>query len=87
MVYDEIRVALAHNHQLLRNTSFEAAADLLAAAKMTYVYGQGGGSTALADELRFRLVRFGRPVASRTACCSGWWPRRCRATPSSSRCR
>ncbi|AZQ52265.1 MurR/RpiR family transcriptional regulator [Burkholderia cenocepacia] len=64
MVYDEIRVALAHNHQLLRNTSFDAAADLLAGAKMTYVYGQGGGSTALADELRFRLVRFGRPVAS-----------------------
>ncbi|MFP3559649.1 SIS domain-containing protein, partial [Paraburkholderia sp. SIMBA_049] len=31
---------------------------------MVYVYGQGGGSTALADELRFRLVRFGRPVAS-----------------------
>lgn len=64
VVYDEIRVALAHNHQLLRNTSFDAAADLLAGAKMIYVYGQGGGSTALADELRFRLVRFGRPVAS-----------------------
>ncbi len=64
VVYDEIRVALAHNHQLLRNTSFDAAADLLAGAKMVYVYGQGGGSTALADELRFRLVRFGRPVAS-----------------------
>ncbi|NIF44055.1 MurR/RpiR family transcriptional regulator [Burkholderia sp. Tr-862] len=64
VVYDEIRVALAHNHQLLRNTSFDAAADRLAGAKMVYVYGQGGGSTALADELRFRLVRFGRPVAS-----------------------
>ncbi|HGL4256515.1 MurR/RpiR family transcriptional regulator [Burkholderia dolosa] len=64
VVYDDIRVALAHNHQLLRNTSFDAAADLLAGAKMIYVYGQGGGSTALADELRFRLVRFGRPVAS-----------------------
>jgi len=64
LVYDEIQVALAHNHQLLRQTSFTAAADLLAGAKMIYVYGQGGGSTALADELRFRLVRFGRPVAS-----------------------
>ncbi|KVU41818.1 transcriptional regulator [Burkholderia ubonensis] len=64
VVYDEIQVALAHNHQLLRQTSFDAAADLLAGAKMVYVYGQGGGSTALADELRFRLVRFGRPVAS-----------------------
>ncbi|MBN3790881.1 MurR/RpiR family transcriptional regulator [Burkholderia sp. Ac-20353] len=64
VVYDEIQVALAHNHQLLRQTSFDAAADQLAGAKMIYVYGQGGGSTALADELRFRLVRFGRPVAS-----------------------
>lgn len=64
VVYDEIRGALAHNHQLLRQTSFDATADLLASAKMIYVYGQGGGSTALADELRFRLVRFGRPVAS-----------------------
>ncbi|PCE31734.1 MurR/RpiR family transcriptional regulator [Burkholderia ubonensis] len=64
VVYDEIQVALAHNHQLLRQTSFDAAADLLAGARMIYVYGQGGGSTALADELRFRLVRFGRPVAS-----------------------
>ncbi len=64
LVYDDIQVALAHNHQLLRQTSFTAAADLLAGAKMIYVYGQGGGSTALADELRFRLVRFGRPVAS-----------------------
>ncbi|WP_110419964.1 MurR/RpiR family transcriptional regulator [Burkholderia vietnamiensis] len=64
VVYDEICVALAHNHPLLRNTSFDAAADLLAGAQMIYVSGQGGGSTALADELRFRLVRFGRPVAS-----------------------
>ncbi|EEE05880.1 MurR/RpiR family transcriptional regulator [Burkholderia multivorans] len=64
VVYDEIRVALAHNHQLLRNASFDAAADRLVGAKMIYVYGQGGGSTALADELRFRLVRFGRPVAT-----------------------
>jgi RpiR family carbohydrate utilization transcriptional regulator len=28
------------------------------------VFGMGGGSTALADEMRFRLVRLGRPVAS-----------------------
>jgi RpiR family carbohydrate utilization transcriptional regulator len=64
LVHDEIQIALAHNHQLLKQTSFDAPAAALAAAKMIYVYGQGGGSTALADELRFRLVRFGRPVAS-----------------------
>ena len=32
-------------------------------------------------------VSAGRSRATGTACCSGWWPRRCRATPSSSRCR
>ncbi len=63
-VYEDVRIALEHNHRLLRQTSFDAAAAALAAANMIYVYGQGGGSTALADELRFRLVRFGRPVAS-----------------------
>ena len=31
---------------------------------MIYVFGMGGGSTALADEMRFRLVRLGRPVAT-----------------------
>ncbi|WP_017923907.1 MurR/RpiR family transcriptional regulator, partial [Burkholderia glumae] len=63
-VYDEVRVTLEHHHALLRQTAFDAAAAALAGARMIYVYGQGGGSTALADELRFRLVRFGRPVAS-----------------------
>ncbi|KAF1029972.1 MAG: HTH-type transcriptional regulator HexR [Burkholderia plantarii] len=63
-VYDDIRVALEHHHALLAQASFDAGAGALAAARMIYVYGQGGGSTALADELRFRLVRFGRPVAS-----------------------
>uniref|UniRef100_UPI00197EC519 MurR/RpiR family transcriptional regulator n=1 Tax=Burkholderia sp. Ac-20379 TaxID=2703900 RepID=UPI00197EC519 len=53
-----------HHHALLRQTAFDAPAEALARARMVYVYGQGGGSTALADELRFRLVRFGRPVAS-----------------------
>ncbi len=63
-VFDDVQVALAHNQQLLRQTGFDAAAQALVAARMIYVYGQGGGSTALADELRFRLVRFGCPVAS-----------------------
>ncbi|WP_238145752.1 MurR/RpiR family transcriptional regulator [Burkholderia gladioli] len=63
-VYEDVRATLEQHHALLRQTAFEAPAAALAGARMIYVYGQGGGSTALADELRFRLVRFGRPVAS-----------------------
>ncbi|WP_323122790.1 MurR/RpiR family transcriptional regulator [Burkholderia alba] len=63
-IFDDVQVALAHNQQLLRQTAFGPAADALVAAQMIYAYGQGGGSTALADELRFRLVRFGLPIAS-----------------------
>jgi RpiR family transcriptional regulator, carbohydrate utilization regulator len=63
-VYDEIHGALARNHELLRQAPFTEAAAALAAARMIYVFGMGGGSSALADEMRFRLVRLGRPVAS-----------------------
>ena len=63
-VYDEIHAALARNHELLRQAPFVQAAAALGAARMIYVFGMGGGSSALADELRFRLVRLGRPVAS-----------------------
>ncbi|SDB84671.1 MurR/RpiR family transcriptional regulator [Paraburkholderia lycopersici] len=63
-VYDEIHAALARNHELLRQAPFAQAAAVLGAARMIYVFGMGGGSSALADEMRFRLVRLGRPVAS-----------------------
>ncbi|MEX3986061.1 MurR/RpiR family transcriptional regulator [Paraburkholderia sp. EG287A] len=63
-VYDEIHTALARNHELLCQAPFAQAAAALAQARMIYVFGMGGGSSALADEMRFRLVRLGRPVAS-----------------------
>ncbi|QGZ53731.1 MurR/RpiR family transcriptional regulator [Paraburkholderia acidiphila] len=63
-VYDEIHTALARNHELLRQAPFAQAAAALARSRMIYVFGMGGGSSALADEMRFRLVRLGRPVAS-----------------------
>jgi RpiR family transcriptional regulator, carbohydrate utilization regulator len=63
-VYGEIHTALARNHELLRQAPFAQAAAALGAARMIYVFGMGGGSSALADEMRFRLVRLGRPVAS-----------------------
>lgn len=63
-VYGEIHAALEQNHELLRQAPFAEAAAALAQARMIYVFGMGGGSSALADEMRFRLVRLGRPVAS-----------------------
>jgi len=63
-VFDEVQTALTHNHQLLLQAPISNAAAALRAARMIYVYGMGGGSTALADEMRFRLVRLGRPVAT-----------------------
>jgi len=63
-VFDELQTALTHNHQLLCQAPVAQAAAALREARMIYVFGMGGGSTALADEMRFRLVRLGRPVAT-----------------------
>ncbi|MDR5736755.1 MULTISPECIES: MurR/RpiR family transcriptional regulator [unclassified Caballeronia] len=63
-IFDEVQATLAQNQGALRAAPIAEAADALAAASMVYVFGMGGGSTALADEMRFRLVRLGRPVAS-----------------------
>ncbi|CAG4890939.1 HTH-type transcriptional regulator HexR [Paraburkholderia saeva] len=63
-IFDELQTALAHNHQLLCQAPLADAAAVLREARMIYVFGMGGGSTALADEMRFRLVRLGRPVAT-----------------------
>jgi DNA-binding MurR/RpiR family transcriptional regulator len=63
-IFDEVQATLAQNQGALAAAPIAQAADTLAAASMIYVFGMGGGSTALADEMRFRLVRLGRPVAS-----------------------
>jgi RpiR family transcriptional regulator, carbohydrate utilization regulator len=63
-IFDDVQTTLAHNQGALRAAPIAEAADALADASMIHVFGMGGGSTALADEMRFRLVRLGRPVAS-----------------------
>jgi RpiR family transcriptional regulator, carbohydrate utilization regulator len=63
-VFDEIHTALARNHELLHGAPIAEAAAALRDARMIYVFGMGGSSTALADEARFRLVRLGLPVAT-----------------------
>jgi RpiR family carbohydrate utilization transcriptional regulator len=39
-------------------------AAMMEAARMVAVFGMGGGSSVLADEAKFRLMRLGCPVAS-----------------------
>jgi len=63
-IFEDVQTALAQNQGALRSAPVAEAAEALAAASMIYVFGMGGGSTALADEMQFRLVRLGRPVAS-----------------------
>lgn len=60
----DINQVLAANRALMRPAAFEQAAARIVAARMVTVFGMGGGSTAMADEARFRLARLGRPVAS-----------------------
>lgn len=60
----DINQVLAANRALVRPAAFERAAARIVAARMVVVFGMGGGSTALADEARFRLARLGRPVAT-----------------------
>lgn len=63
-VFDEVQTALARNYEVLCHAPLANAAAALRDARMIYVFGMGGGSTALADEMRFRLVRLGLPVAT-----------------------
>ena len=63
-IFEEVQTTLAHNQGALRRRRSTRRPTRCAQAAMIYVFGMGGGSTALSDEMRFRLVRLGRPVAS-----------------------
>ena len=60
----DISNVLEANRALVRPESFRNAAVALAAARMITVFGMGGGSTTMADEMRYRLARLGRPVTT-----------------------
>src|SRR5690242_20005013 len=50
-IFDEVQTTLLQNQGALAAAPIAEAADALAAASMIYVFGMGGGSTALADEM------------------------------------
>jgi DNA-binding MurR/RpiR family transcriptional regulator len=63
-IHEDIVQTLEANRALMAQEDYARAAAVLAQAPMIYVFGMGGGSTAMADEARFRLMRLGYPVAS-----------------------
>ncbi|MGF2531369.1 MurR/RpiR family transcriptional regulator, partial [Ralstonia pseudosolanacearum] len=60
----DITHVLEANRALVRPEAFRAAAAALVGARMIAVFGMGGGSTTMADEMRYRLARLGRPVST-----------------------
>ncbi|MFL9922667.1 MurR/RpiR family transcriptional regulator [Herbaspirillum lusitanum] len=64
VVYNDIHAVLELNRALLNPDALLRAGQLLRDARMIYSFGMGGGSTMMADEARYRLVRLGRPVAT-----------------------
>lgn len=63
-IADDIQTTLQVHRGLIKPDTVRRAAARLLAARMVYAFGMGGGSSLLADEARYRLVRLGRPVAS-----------------------
>ncbi|GAB3625216.1 transcriptional regulator [Pandoraea terrae] len=63
-IVDDIQSVLQLNRALLKPEAVRRAAGRLLQARMIHAFGMGGGSSLMADEARYRLVRLGRPVAT-----------------------
>ncbi|MCY6488410.1 SIS domain-containing protein, partial [Actinobacillus pleuropneumoniae] len=55
---------LALNRELMEQADVTGAVDLLDGARQILVFGAGGGSTMLAQEMQFRLVRLGYAISA-----------------------
>lgn len=64
LIHQDIERTLQANRALISLDTVRKAARLLRAARMIYAFGMGGTSTFIADEARFRFVRFGLPAAT-----------------------
>lgn len=63
-IYADIESTLRAHLPLYTETLFEEAMEIVRGARMTYVFGMGGASAVLAQEMQSRLVRLGYPVAA-----------------------
>lgn len=63
-VYDIAAQTLAVNRELMEQADIDGAVKLLDNARQILVFGAGGGSTMLAQEMQFRLVRLGYAISA-----------------------
>jgi RpiR family carbohydrate utilization transcriptional regulator len=63
-VYDIAAQTLAVNRELMEQADLEGAVERLDGARQILVFGAGGGSTMLAQEMQFRLVRLGYAISA-----------------------
>lgn len=58
-IYESITSALNHNSQLITQDLIDQATAKLSGARQILIFGVGGGSTMLAQEMQYRLFRLG----------------------------
>jgi DNA-binding MurR/RpiR family transcriptional regulator len=63
-IYADIESTLRAHLPLYTENLLEQAMEIVRGARMTYVFGMGGASAVLAQEMQSRLVRLGYPVAA-----------------------
>lgn len=63
-LYGDIDTTLRAHLPLFSEALFEEAAGIVHEARMTYVFGMGGASAVLAQEMQSRLVRLGYGIAA-----------------------
>ncbi|ARP83137.1 MurR/RpiR family transcriptional regulator [Bordetella genomosp. 9] len=63
-IYADIESTLRAHLPLYTEPLFEQAMEIVRGARMTYVFGMGGASAVLAQEMQSRMVRLGYPVAA-----------------------
>jgi DNA-binding MurR/RpiR family transcriptional regulator len=63
-IYADIESTLRAHLPLYTESLFEDAMEIVRGARMTYVFGMGGASAVLAQEMQSRMVRLGYPVAA-----------------------
>lgn len=64
VVYEIATQTLAVNRELMVQADIAGAVDRLDSARQILVFGAGGGSSMLAQELQFRLVRLGYAICA-----------------------
>lgn len=64
VVYEIAKQTLDLNRELIANADLDGALDMLDGARQILVFGAGGGSAVLAQEMQFRLVRLGYAISA-----------------------